>query len=42
VAEILACALEVAPIHREPDAASEQVTQALRGEPLAVEERRGG
>jgi cell wall-associated NlpC family hydrolase len=42
VAEILACALEVAPIHREPDAASEQVTQALRGEPLTVEERRGG
>jgi len=42
VAEILACALEVAPIHREPDAASEQVTQALRGEPLTVEERHGG
>ena len=42
MAEILACALEVAPIHAEPDAASEQVTQALRGEPLTVEERRDG
>ena len=40
--EILACALEVAPIHRDPDAASAQVTQALRGEPLTVEERRNG
>jgi cell wall-associated NlpC family hydrolase len=42
VAEILACALDVAPIHREPDPTSEQVTQALRGEPLAIEERRSG
>ena len=42
MAEILACALEVAPIHRDPDPASEQVTQALRGEPLTVEERRDG
>jgi hypothetical protein len=42
VAELSACALEVAPIHLEPDAASEQVTQALRGEPLTIEERRGG
>ena len=42
VTEILACALAVAPIHRDPDAASEQVTQALRGEPLTVEERRDG
>ena len=41
-AEIFACALEVAPLHAEPDADSEQVTQALRGEPLTVEERRGG
>lgn len=30
------------PVHAEPDAASEQVTQALRGEPLVVEERRDG
>jgi cell wall-associated NlpC family hydrolase len=32
----------VAPIRAEPDDASEQVTQALRGEPLTVEERREG
>ena len=42
MAEILACALDVAPIHREPDPASEQVTQALRGEPLTIEARRRG
>jgi gamma-D-glutamyl-L-lysine dipeptidyl-peptidase len=42
VAEILACALEVAPVHRHPDPASEQVTQALLDEPLRVEERLGG
>lgn len=35
------CAVAVAPLHAEPDAASEQVTQALRGEPLMVVERRG-
>ncbi len=34
--------LEVAPIHAQPDASSEQVTQALRGEPLTVEERHDG
>src|SRR5687767_4708385 len=39
---MLTCALEVAPLHAEPDAASEQVTQALRGEPLAVVEQRDG
>jgi cell wall-associated NlpC family hydrolase len=32
----------VAPLHAEPDASSAQVTQALRGEPLTVAERRGG
>jgi cell wall-associated NlpC family hydrolase len=42
VAETLACAVDVAPIHRDPDPASEQVTQALRGEPLTIEERRDG
>ena len=42
MAETLACALDVAPIHLEPDSGSEQVTQALRGEPLHVEERRDG
>lgn len=38
----LVCLLDVAPIHAAPDASSEQVTQALRGEPLIVEERRDG
>jgi len=42
VAEGWYCAVDVAPLHAEPDASSEQVTQALRGEPLAVAERRGG
>jgi gamma-D-glutamyl-L-lysine dipeptidyl-peptidase len=39
--EVRVCLLEVAPIRAEPGEASEQVTQALRGEPLAVEEVRG-
>ena len=34
VGEHCFCALDVAPLHAEPDASSEQVTQALRGEPL--------
>jgi gamma-D-glutamyl-L-lysine dipeptidyl-peptidase len=42
VAERCFCAVDVAPLHALPDAASEQVTQALRGEPLAVAERAGG
>lgn len=42
MAERLSCAFDVAPIHAEPDASSEQVTQALRGEPLDVHERRDG
>jgi cell wall-associated NlpC family hydrolase len=36
------CLLDVAPIRAEPDASAEQVTQALRGEPLTVEETRDG
>src|SRR4026209_298405 len=36
------CALDVAPLHAEPDASSEQVTQALRGEPLKDIERGAG
>jgi hypothetical protein len=32
----------VAPVRAEPRDDAEQVTQALRGEPLTVEERRGG
>ena len=42
VAELRSCALAVAPVRAEPNDASEQVTQALRGEPLHVHERRGG
>jgi cell wall-associated NlpC family hydrolase len=38
----LSCAVDVAPLRSEPDASSEQVTQALRGEPLTLVERRGG
>jgi hypothetical protein len=36
------CAAEVAPIRAEPRDDAEQVTQALPGEPLRVEERRDG
>ena len=42
MAETFSCALDVAPLHAEPDSASEQVTQALRGEPLTLHERRDG
>jgi cell wall-associated NlpC family hydrolase len=42
VGENCFCGVDVAPLHAEPDAASEQVTQALRGEPLLVSERRNG
>jgi cell wall-associated NlpC family hydrolase len=38
----LRCALEVVPVRAEPRDDAEQVTQALRGEPLRVEERAGG
>jgi hypothetical protein len=36
------CGVEFAPLLATPDDGAEQVTQALRGEPLAVEERRAG
>jgi cell wall-associated NlpC family hydrolase len=36
------CAVDIAPVRAEPDDAAEQVTQALRGEPLRVEERLDG
>ena len=36
------CAIAVASLRREPDDTAEQVTQALLGEPLRVEERRVG
>jgi cell wall-associated NlpC family hydrolase len=35
------CGVAVAPVHAEPEARAEQVTQALRGEPLDVLGRRG-
>jgi cell wall-associated NlpC family hydrolase len=37
-----ACAVTLAPLRAEPRADAEQVTQALPGEPLSVEERRDG
>jgi hypothetical protein len=40
VTDLRVCSVEVAPIHAEPDESSEQVTQALSGEPLTVEEKR--
>jgi gamma-D-glutamyl-L-lysine dipeptidyl-peptidase len=40
-AAIAACRVDVAALRAEPDDAAEQVTQALRGEPLSVEETRG-
>ena len=36
------CAVDVAALRAEPDETAEQVTQALRGEPLRVDERRAG
>ena len=36
------CAVDVAPLRAEPSDDSEQVTQALLGEPLRVEDRRDG
>jgi len=36
------CAADVAPVRAEPAADSEQVTQALQGEPLTVDEERDG
>jgi cell wall-associated NlpC family hydrolase len=36
------CAPDVAPVRAEPRDDAEQVTQALRGEPLTIEERRNG
>jgi hypothetical protein len=36
------CVVDAAPIRAEPDDLAEQVTQALRGEPVTVEESRNG
>src|SRR6476659_6957723 len=38
--ELRVCSVGVAPVRAEPDEASEQVTQVLRGEPVSVEEAR--
>jgi cell wall-associated NlpC family hydrolase len=40
-APVAECRADVAAIRAEPDDDAEQVTQALRGEPLAVEEQNG-
>jgi gamma-D-glutamyl-L-lysine dipeptidyl-peptidase len=42
VTEVLVCAVDIEPVRAEPDEGAEQVTQALRGEPLTVEEERDG
>lgn len=36
------CAVDIAPMRAEPDDEAEQVTQALRHEPLVVDEQRDG
>jgi cell wall-associated NlpC family hydrolase len=40
--EVRVCNVDVAPVRAEPEDASEQVTQVLRGEPVTVEEERDG
>ena len=40
--DVRVCGVDVAPVRADPDDASEQVTQALRGEPLTVDGERGG
>jgi gamma-D-glutamyl-L-lysine dipeptidyl-peptidase len=42
VANVRECVVDVAPVRAEPNVDAEQVTQALRGEPLTVEEERDG
>jgi cell wall-associated NlpC family hydrolase len=42
VSETWFCAVAVAPVRAEPSASAEQVTQALRGEPLEVHRRSEG
>lgn len=42
MAELRSCAADVAALRAEPDDAAEQVTQAVLGEPLWVEEERDG
>ena len=40
--DVRVCDVDVAPVRAEPDDASEQVTQVLRGEPVMVDEERDG
>jgi gamma-D-glutamyl-L-lysine dipeptidyl-peptidase len=40
--ELRTCSAAVAPVRAEPDGGAEQVTQALEGEPLAVDTERDG
>ena len=40
--ETLTCGVDVAPLRASPDEGADQVTQALRGEPLQIVERRDG
>ena len=42
MSELRVCVDEVVSVYREPDASAEQVTQALAGEPLRVDEWRDG
>jgi hypothetical protein len=42
VTQLGICSVDIAPIRAAPDDGAEQVTQALRGEPVTVEERRDG
>lgn len=39
--DVRVCGVDVAAVRAQPDDASEQVTQVLRGEPITVEETRG-
>jgi hypothetical protein len=42
VTQLEICSVDIAPIRAAPDDGAEQVTQAVRGEPVTVEERRDG
>jgi gamma-D-glutamyl-L-lysine dipeptidyl-peptidase len=42
VTQLEICSVDIAPIRAAPDDGAEQVTQAVRGEPVTVEDRRDG
>jgi cell wall-associated NlpC family hydrolase len=42
MSDVRVCSVDVAPVRARPDERAEQVTQALRGEPLTVERVRAG